>query len=106
MKEHRSSHERQQGFQNKSSGKPCRYFKKGYCAKGNQCTFKHIESYKTYAPACNQGPECRYLAQGRCYFFHPGVGIQKPQREHDFRYGSLKNRPPMINRNLSAWLDY
>ena len=88
------------------TGRICRYFRRGYCAKGTQCTFRHSESYQIYAPACNQGLRCRYLAQGRCSFFHPGVGIQKPQRQQDFRFGSLRNRPPMLAQNMSAWMEY
>ena len=101
MKAHRNNSERPGGFENVNASKICRYFRRGYCAKGSQCEFKHSQAYKNYAPACNQGPGCRFLSQNRCSFFHQGVGVQKPRKQQDFQYGSMKSRPPM-----SIWMEY
>ena len=103
MKEHTTN---QQSFERQNANKPCRYFRRGYCAKGNQCAFQHNEHNQNYTPACNQGNQCRYLYWNRCSFFHPGVGVQKPQNMQDFRVGMRNNRPPMNMMNMNAWMDY
>ena len=77
MKAHRNNSERPGGFENVNASKICRYFRRGYCAKGSQCEFKHSQAYKNYAPNCNQGPGCRFLSQNRCSFFHQGGWCSK-----------------------------
>ena len=105
MKEHRTNFDSQQGFVNQNVNRACRYYRRGYCAKGDQSEFKHGKSYQNYTPACNRGSECRYLSQNRCYFYHQGIGVQKPRMQQDFRFGSMRNRPPMVAQNMSAWLE-
>ena len=103
MREHNTN---QQGFERRQARKSCRYFRRGYCLKGNQCAFEHSEQTQNHTPACNKGLECRYLYQNRCSFFHPGIGVQKPQNMQDFRFGRRNKRPPMSSNNMNDWMNY
>ena len=53
----------------------CRYFKRGYCSKGDQCNFKHEKSETNSTPSCRRGRQCSYLKKNKCSFFHPGIGV-------------------------------
>ena len=66
----------------------CRHWRKGNCLKGAAaCNFSHV-SHQTGSsattqntsrvPACKNGPSCEWLQKGKCSYFHPRVGVQKP----------------------------
>ena len=135
LEEHVEIHTRKEtenGFLPSTSKITCRYFKRGYCSKGEQCRFNHEKPKTHFAPMCNRGQQCVYLARNSCNFFHPGIGVQKPifkpeEQERKCRYGTQcwkidtcifahenkgfqfkvrKNRPPMGVRNMETWMDY
>ena len=79
--------------------KPCRYFPKGTCWKGNKCPFSHVggvereqapregsvntgrrstgpEAPRGRARPCRNGPNCPWQARGQCHFGHDGHQIQ------------------------------
>ena len=63
----------------------CRYFRQGRCEKGNKCKFIHEGSNDAgygkntkNVMKCRRGEGCKFKEQGRCNYFHPGVGVQKP----------------------------
>ena len=69
------------------STKKCRYYRIGKCNRPNTCTYKHEgpvivqnDATKTtdqnQAPRCTWGLKCKFKEQGRCYYFHEGVGVQ------------------------------
>ena len=107
VKEHTGETHKYNSF--KKVNKSCRYFKRGYCAKGDKCTFSHKESQSTYyTPTCNKGSQCLFLQQNRCRFYHPGVGVQKPREgpySQGFRSGMKSAWPPMNMRNVKVWMD-
>ena len=76
MKEHRRISD-ENDFEKPKSNKPCRYFRNGFCCKGEQCNYRHIEA-QTKSSKCNRGKDCSFFQQNRCRFFHPGFGVQKP----------------------------
>ena len=49
----------------------CRYYRRGFCKKGNECVFKHNEVKEHQAPPCRRGRHCFFNAQNRCKFSHP-----------------------------------
>ena len=85
--------------------KMCRYFLQGRCTKGIQCQFDHSQrgtnqrqynqtnhnnqhnqqynqsqtNQTKFTPQCKRGQMCPFLDQGKCNFFHPGVGVQCPR---------------------------
>ena len=116
MKEHEN------GFNRYSEGKICKYFRNGFCVKGEQCVFKHI---KSKIQACKRGQQCIFLYQNRCKFFHEKTGFQEKRKEcrfqencwnlstceffhkeQGFQLATQTNRPPQRVTNLSAWLNY
>ena len=105
VKEHSESQNGTEGFERQTSNRPCRFFKQGFCAKGNACGFKHNEPYTNYTPACKHGPQCFFLHKNRCSFFHPGVGVQNPEGQ-GFRFGFRNKRPPMGVKNMGTWMNY
>ena len=74
-----------EGFKRSRAEIICRYYRRGFCEKGNQCLFKHEKTQRNSTPACNRGVECRYLYQKRCRYFHQGVGVQN-QEQKECRY--------------------
>lgn len=56
--------------------KPCLFFQKGSCNKGNQCNFAHVMQDENLdmpgsgaTPSNNPGPKgkiCRYFLEGKC----------------------------------------
>ena len=102
VKEHRDEMHHE-GFRKNIINRTCRYFNRGYCAKGDQCKFTHKETQQKRTPTCNQGIQCRFLQQNRCRFYHQGVGVQNPQV---FRFGMGRSNPPMGIRNMDVWMDY
>ena len=46
LENHVQEHKREipDGFQKQIRNKPCRFFNRGYCAKGEQCAFSHKET--------------------------------------------------------------
>ena len=114
--------EANEGFQTPREEKICRYFRNGFCYKGEQCVFKHI---KTGPPACKRGQKCIFFYQNRCRFSHEGSGIQEKQKEcrykercwdlstckylhrdQDFQYVKQTNRPPQGVRNMNIYQNY
>ena len=67
------------GFKTPTSDKICRYFRNGYCAKGEHCIYKHVEIKSEETPRCNRGPDCIFMQQNRCNYFHPNIGVQRPK---------------------------
>ena len=119
-----------EGFKTKSSEKICRYFKKGYCAKGEHCIYKHVEIQSDSAPPCNRGQDCIFMQQNRCNYFHPNIGVQKPRSfknpkqckfqercwnksecnfshsNQGFRPVLKRSRPPQEVWKINPWLEY
>ena len=59
--------------------KICKYFLNGGCIKGDMCIYKHPHNKKfRAAPACRNGPQCRYLSSGVCSFYHRGFVVLRP----------------------------
>ena len=83
MKEHTGSNHSNSEFESPIKEKIRRYFKNGFCMKGEQCIYKHQRMSANFTPACNRGPGCSFLLQNRCSFFHPGVGVQMPRDKED-----------------------
>ena len=95
-----------------SSNIVCKWWRKGNCTNRN-CRYAHVgqqnkvvsESTPTTSarvPACQNGSNCDWLKKGRCSFFHPKVGVQKPwdrrprdsneDRSQDWRQGGGQGR--------------
>ena len=71
------------------STKQCHFYKKGTCDRPSTCRYRHegpVEKsnpipsenpiVQRETPKCNRGSGCSFKAQGRCYYFHEGVGVQ------------------------------
>ena len=97
MREHHGD----ERFETQNRNRICRYFKRGFCAKGDQCTYQHKKPIKS-THACNNGMQCHFLKQNRCRFFHPEVGVTN----QGFQFGIRKNRPPVWVRDMNPWMDY
>ena len=132
MKEHTGGNAGQE-FKNPGVDKICRYFKNGFCRKGDQCLFKHTEGQTNFTPKCARGTGCFFLQQNRCHYFHPGVGVQMPRMQTEslqsecrykeqcwnistcsffhsnsnqgFRFAQRQSRPPQGIR-MNMWRDY
>ena len=125
MKEH-SSNIDEQHFEKSNKDKHCRYFRNGFCRKGDECNYKHITTQRL-PKRCNRGQDCSFFQQNRCRFFHPGFDIQKPRVQRtnykqecrfkdeclnlphcnfvhpqDFQYVQRRTRPLVWN----VWKDY
>ena len=87
-------------FQQVASVRICRANKNGRCQRGRTCMFRHPQPHvqpqqsnsrspnnkpSVNVPFCNEGKWCTFLAEGRCNYFHPGVGVQKPKIEKSSR---------------------
>ena len=70
-------------FEKSTSGKSCRYFRNGYCAKGEHCIFKHEKIQPSSTPVCNRGQDCIFMQQKRCNYFHPNIGVQRPRERNN-----------------------
>ena len=120
-------------FETPYESRTCRYFRDGFCKKGESCRFSHKTSNKevSLTPRCSRGQNCPFMMQNRCIFFHPGVGVQVQGRQpfrnkecrykdacrniqkcsfshtsQDFQYVQTTRRRPIAQRTLNAWLDY
>ena len=82
MKEHKEE-ETNGEFQGYKETRICRHFRKGACFKGELCKFVHkrINIARVFTPRCSKGRNCFFLQQNKCSFFHPGVGVQNPQKQ-------------------------
>ena len=129
MKEHARAND---GFEYPRTEKICRYFRNGFCAKGEQCSFRHIENR---IQECRRGQQCIFLAQNRCRFFHQNLGAQKSRvwwgqhrqqkeckfqencwnlsdcqyihkEQQGFQFSQQTNRPPKRVRNMRTWINY
>ena len=60
MEEHTQENEQNEELEYTKEDKICRYFRNGFCFKGEKCIFKHI---KNKIPVCKRGPECSFLYQ-------------------------------------------
>ena len=91
----------------------CRHWRKGNCLKGTSCNFSHVghqngssstTQNRSRVPACNNGPSCEWLQKGKCSYFHPRVGVQKPwtqlrRQEADRSAGDQERRNPVNQRS-------
>ena len=69
----------------------CKHWKKGRCDWGIQCRFSHVghqespgseQKTTNNAPVeCRNGPSCKFLARGKCDFFHH-MTTRHNNREH------------------------
>ena len=51
----------------------CTFFTEGRCTRGQWCQYSHeTKPKRTNNQECTTGPQCIFLAQMRCNFFHPG----------------------------------
>ena len=130
MEFHKEENKTQQGFQSTWKEKICRYFRNGFCFKGEQCLFKHIEASGHQAPPCRRGQQCSFKARNMCKFFHSEQINQNSQEkrmkeckfqercwnmvsclyshstQQGFQFSRGHNRPPQGVTNMSAWLEY
>ena len=84
VEEHIKQHEDrtdQNQFEKINKHKLCRYFRNGFCRRGEECNFKHSEEQRNVSK-CKRGQECVFFQQNRCHFFHPGYGVQKPRKQN------------------------
>ena len=122
MTEHRATNKSEQNFQFQRKRKVCRYFKNGFCFKGEQCAFSHIQPQNNDIQVCRRGQGCKFFYQNRCKFFHENAGVHfKKQRackfgekcwnfstcefSHDnqgFRFSHRTNRPPQNMRDVDT----
>ena len=124
MKEHAG------GFKTPTFAKICRYFRNGYCSKGEHCIYKHVEIQLEATPRCNRGQDCIFMQQNRCYYFHPDIGVQRPKSNKNikqckfqeqcrnkfecnfshnaqvFRQEMMRGRPPQGLRKVNMWQEY
>ena len=118
------------GFNTPTADKICRYFRNGYCAKGEHCLYKHVQIQSEATPRCNRGQECVFMQQNRCNYFHPNIGVQRPKTNkipkqckfqeqcrnkfecnftHNtqvFRPAMIWTRPPQGLKKMNVWQDY
>ena len=80
-----------EGFQ-QVGNKVCKYFANGGCSKGQYCRFAHPQEKDfSSTPHCRNGNRCRFFANGTCFFFHRGVGVQKPRNQEPFNGRNSRN---------------
>ena len=60
-----------------------RFFRRGTCFKGIQCKFIHANEIqkKLPVPFCKKVETCSFFRKYRCFFFHPGVGVQNQRHQ-------------------------
>ena len=100
-----------------------------------QCKFKQVtqNEVRDFTPRCSKGQECLFFQQNRCYYFHPGVGVQRPRIQNGqfggqecrykddcwnldtctyvhphqvFQFGQRMNGPPLGMRMRNMRMDY
>ena len=85
----------------KKTNKPCRYFLKNRCFKGQDCKFLHekvnlnlknIEANKIDPKMCKNGLKCNFLKQNRCHFYHK-IAAQSAHPNQQ-KVGRSDPRPP------------
>ena len=81
MVEHTVENNDEQTHQFVRKEKICRYFKNGFCFKGEQCAFKHVQYRNNDTPVCRNGQECKFFLQNRCKFSHESVRVQTNQKK-------------------------
>ena len=133
MTEHDGSNHTEQDLTKFGYDKVCKYFRNGFCLKGDECPFKHIQIQPNVAPQCGRGQGCIFLQQNRCFYFHPVVGVQQqrikrnPQmnvecrykdqcwniddcsfshQAQGFRHTQRSSRPPQGSWRKNAWMNY
>ena len=91
LKKHmKEEHTKQQDV----SREVCKHYRRGYCRNGDQCLWSHVgfqqkdtrptsrPTTDNWTPACRHGENCSWMAKGSCRFFHRGVGVQQPGKQH------------------------
>ena len=117
MRKHFEEEHNQKGGRFKEVRRPCKYFPKGICWKGNNCPFSHVggverqqsprggsgntgrrstgpEAPRGGAQPCRNGPNCPWQVRGQCHFGHGGPqpqggrgGQGGPRRGHEVPRG-------------------
>jgi hypothetical protein len=72
----------------------CYHYRQGNCFKGDRCKFSHVCYQKSntsstwkqtttrmWTPECTQGDGCSWTARGSCWYFHRGLGVQRPAKQ-------------------------
>ena len=80
MTEHGNNNDTQIEYENPMKQKICRYFRNGFCVKGDECAVKHSDVSEHQVPPCRRGQHCFFKAQNRCKFFHPLNEAQNTQQ--------------------------
>ena len=79
----------------------CIHWKRGKCDRGSQCNFSHVgwqdrpqskkETTSRTLKPCRNGPDCSYLAKGRCSFGHHDNNVHQA-RELNKRPNQTKDK--------------
>ena len=74
-------------FREPRETKVCRYYRNGFCNKGETCKFSHKinKEMVSRTPRCSWGEDCKFKMQNRCRFFHSGVGVQAQNHQSSIR---------------------
>ena len=81
VEEHmKTKHHSKDGFEVGRNRRECRYFRNGYCNKGDTCMFKHTIERNTQV--CRNGENCYFLKINKCKFYHQKM----PRKQTECRY--------------------
>ena len=85
----------------------CRFYLKGRCTKGEECKFRHNGKQKLnnhmkteHVPLCKRGDSCVFKAKNKCFYFHPGVGVQQKREDNSPPEGQTQAKEANTKRTL------